>query len=237
MATATRDLGRRALYRVTDSVRGVNGRPTLFADEATLNRYACWVCHVLPSTTIVLPCSHGVCRQCQVGCVDTDGRRLCPMDGEPFGEDDCQESKIPAKKKQDLKAYCWNEPYGCDFVGPLAEVLQHFEEECGFHASPCEKCGDIIMNDMLAAHYIGHCNDRLPSPTLPDSPLEGDGASVASDSATASASGTDEELMRVFEVTAVGELKRTVDALERMTETIDAQLAETEEQIERLDSD
>ncbi|KAL1471567.1 hypothetical protein MTO96_039878 [Rhipicephalus appendiculatus] len=93
------------------------------------------------------------------------------------------------------------------------------------------------MNDMLAAHYIGHCNDRLPSPTLPESPLERDGASVASDSATASASGTDEELMRVFEVTAVGELQRTVDALERMTETIDAQLAETEEQIERLDSD
>ncbi|KAL1475372.1 hypothetical protein MTO96_037330 [Rhipicephalus appendiculatus] len=116
MATATRDLERRALYRVTNSVRGVNGRPTLFADEATLNRYACWVCHVLPSTTIVLPCSHGVCRQCQVGCVDTcDGRRLCPMDGEPFGEDDCQESKIPARKKQDLKVCTRHFSPCCDF--------------------------------------------------------------------------------------------------------------------------
>ncbi|KAL1485793.1 hypothetical protein MTO96_031743, partial [Rhipicephalus appendiculatus] len=77
----------------------------------------------------------------------------------------------------------------------------------------------------------------LSSSTFPESPPQGDGASVASDSATACGSGIDEELMRVFEVTAVGELQRTVDALGRMTETIDARLKETEEQIERLDSD
>ncbi|KAL1482771.1 hypothetical protein MTO96_033562, partial [Rhipicephalus appendiculatus] len=103
MATGTRDLRHRALHRVTDSVRGVNWRPTLFADEATVNSYACCVCHVLPSTTIVLPCSHGVCRQCRVGCMDKDGRSVCPMDGEPFCEDECQESKLMARKKQDLK--------------------------------------------------------------------------------------------------------------------------------------
>ncbi|XP_037505174.2 TNF receptor-associated factor 6-like [Rhipicephalus sanguineus] len=224
MATGTRDLGRRALHRVTDSVSGVNMRPTVFADEVTLSRYACCVCHVLPSTTIVLPCSHSVCRQCQVGCTDKDGRSLCPMDGEPFCESECQESKLSAREKQDLRACCWNESYGCDFVGPLAGVLEHYEQECAFHVSPCQKCGEIVMTDMLAAHYIGHLNCRLPSQTLSESPLQGDGASIASNNATASGSGADEELMRVFEMTTVGELQRTVDALERMTETIDAQL-------------
>ncbi|XP_037505185.1 TNF receptor-associated factor 6 [Rhipicephalus sanguineus] len=167
MTTGTRDLGRRALHRVTDSVRGANWRPTVFVDEVTLNRYACCVCHVLPSTTIVLPCSHGVCRQCHAGCIDKDGRSLCPMDGEPFCENECQESKLSARKKQDLKACCWNESYGCDFVGPLAGVLEHYEQECAFHVSPCQKCGEIVMTDMLAAHYIGHLNCRLPSQTLP----------------------------------------------------------------------
>ncbi|KAH7968003.1 hypothetical protein HPB52_005119 [Rhipicephalus sanguineus] len=211
-------------------------RPTVFADEFTLNRYACCVCQVLPSTTIVLPCSHCVCRPCQVGCADKDGRSLCPMDGEPFCEDECQESKLSARRKQDLKACCWNESYGCDFVGPLAGVLEHYEQECAFHVSPCQKCGEIIVIDMLAAHYISHLNCRLPSQTFSESPLQGDGASIASNNATASGSGADEELMRVFEVTAVSELQRTVDALERMTETIDAQLEETEEQLERLAS-
>lgn len=172
MAVANREPRRRALHQVTDLVRGVNWRPTLFADEATLDCYACWVCHALPSTTVLLPCSHGVCRRCLVSCLDQNGHSVCPMDGEPFSEDECQELNIPERKKEDLKAYCWNKPYGCDFVGSLAGVLQHFEEECGFHSSCCRKCGEFIMNDMLAAHYIAHLDYRQPFPDTARFPAE-----------------------------------------------------------------
>ncbi|KAL3211479.1 hypothetical protein MRX96_052030 [Rhipicephalus microplus] len=84
MAVANRERRGRALHQLTGSVRGVNWRPMLLTDEVTVDRYAYCVCYYLPSTTIVLPCSHGACRQCQVGCFDEDGRSVCLMDGEPF---------------------------------------------------------------------------------------------------------------------------------------------------------
>ncbi|XP_049512742.1 TNF receptor-associated factor 6-like [Dermacentor silvarum] len=135
---------RRALHRVCDSVRGVNWRPTRFADESTLNRYACCVCHVIPITTVLLPCSHALCAQCRAGSVVQDGGNVCPLDGEPFCEDKCQHLHLRDDKKRNLKAYCWNEVHGCDFVGPLAALLRHFEEECAFHAFPCQQCGELV---------------------------------------------------------------------------------------------
>ncbi|KAH7974498.1 hypothetical protein HPB49_016061 [Dermacentor silvarum] len=152
------DHGRRVLHRVCDSVSGVNWRPTRFADESTLNHYACCVCHVIPSTTVLLPCSHALCEQCRAGSAVQDGGSVCPLDGEPFCEDDCQKLQLPERKKQNLKAYCWNEAQGCNFVGPLSALLRHFEEECAFHTFPCQQCGENVPNSQLAAHYIGGCS-------------------------------------------------------------------------------
>ncbi|XP_037554589.2 uncharacterized protein LOC119431190 isoform X2 [Dermacentor silvarum] len=157
-AVAMPDDGRRALHRVCDSVSGVNWRPTRFADDLMLTRYACCVCHVIPSTTIVLPCCHALCEQCQAGSVVQDGGSVCPLDAEPFCEDECQKWQLPERKKQNLKAYCWNEAHGCNFVGPLAALLRHFEEECAFHTFPCQQCGESVPNSQLAAHYIGGCS-------------------------------------------------------------------------------
>ncbi|XP_075525165.1 uncharacterized protein LOC142557314 isoform X1 [Dermacentor variabilis] len=153
------DHGRRALHRVCDSVSGVNWRPTRFVDELMLTRYACCVCHVIPSTTVVLPCCHAICEQCQRGSVVQDGGSVCPLDREPFCEDECQKQQLPERKKQNLKAYCWNEAQGCNFVGPLADLLRHFEAECAFHSFPCQECGENVPNAQLAAHYIGGCSN------------------------------------------------------------------------------
>ncbi|KAL1440917.1 hypothetical protein MTO96_008965 [Rhipicephalus appendiculatus] len=147
---------RSALHRVCDTVSGVNWRPTRFADELTTTRYACHVCHVVPSTTIVLPCAHGMCELCHVGSPMQDGRRVCPLDGKSFGEGECQKCQLPVKK-EDLEAYCWNEEHGCDFVGPLFKVLRHFEKECTFRVLPCERCGENVPHGTLSAHYASGC--------------------------------------------------------------------------------
>nr|XP_054925031.1 uncharacterized protein LOC129380205 [Dermacentor andersoni] len=97
------DHGRRAFHRVCNSVSGVNWRPTRFVDELVVDRYACGVCHVIPSTTVVLLCGHALCEQCQRGSVIQDGGSVCPLDGEPFCEDSCQKLQLPEKKKQNLK--------------------------------------------------------------------------------------------------------------------------------------
>ncbi|KAH7975480.1 hypothetical protein HPB52_002111 [Rhipicephalus sanguineus] len=117
----------RALHRLCDSVSGANWRPTRFEDELTLNQYACCVCHVIPSTTVLLPCSHILCEHCLAGCADQHGGSVCPLDRKPFSEDECQKLKLPEKKKQNLKAHCWNEHDGCDFVGTIEAVLLHFD--------------------------------------------------------------------------------------------------------------
>ncbi|XP_065308934.2 uncharacterized protein [Dermacentor albipictus] len=233
---ATRDVGRRALHRMTGSVSGVNWRPTLFEDEVTLDRYACCICYVLPSTTFVLPCSHGLCGKCHAGCVVEDGGSVCPVDGESFCEAECQELQLPARKKQGLKAYCWNKPYGCDFVGSLAALLHHYEEDCTFHAFPCHQCGENIMIDVLAAHYMGRCSNISSSAALDGSPLRDD-ASVASHDVTVVRHEANEQLLCTQKEDRITALQRAIDTLTSMTATIDARLDETEEQLEKLETE
>ncbi|XP_054924804.1 uncharacterized protein [Dermacentor andersoni] len=161
--------GRQVLHRACDSVSGVNWRPTRFVDEPVAARYACCVCHLIPTTTVLLPCGHALCDQCQRGSVTQDGGSVCPLDGEPFCEDECQKLQLQERRKQKLEAHCWNEVHGCDFVGPLAALLGHFEAECAFHVLPCERCGETVRNSELAAHYIGGCSNALSSVTLAES--------------------------------------------------------------------
>ncbi|XP_049275659.1 uncharacterized protein LOC125760060 [Rhipicephalus sanguineus] len=95
------DRGERpALHRLCDSVSGVNWRPTRFEDEFKLSRYSCCVCHVIPSTTVVLPCSHALCELCVAGCVVQDGGSVCPLDAQPFCEDECQNLDSCQNEKQ-----------------------------------------------------------------------------------------------------------------------------------------
>ncbi|KAL1475969.1 hypothetical protein MTO96_036884 [Rhipicephalus appendiculatus] len=152
--------GHRALHRLCDSVNGVNWRPTRFEDELTLSRYACCVCHVLPSTTVLLPCSHSLCEQCLTGCVVQDGGSVCPLDQEPFCEDECQKNRLPAKKKQNLTAHCWNEDDGCQFVGTIEAVLLHFDRECAFYALQCPRCERRILRTDIAAHNVAGCSQN-----------------------------------------------------------------------------
>ncbi|KAH8031261.1 hypothetical protein HPB51_014473 [Rhipicephalus microplus] len=150
--------GRQALHRLCDSVSGANWRPTRFEDEFTLSRYACCTCHVIPSTTVLLPCSHALCEQCLAGCVVQDGGNVCPLDAEPFCEDECQRWQLPARKKQNLKAHCWNEADGCQFVGPIEAVLVHYDRECAFHAVQCTNCEQRLLQTDIATHYISGCS-------------------------------------------------------------------------------
>ncbi|KAH6922687.1 hypothetical protein HPB50_017877 [Hyalomma asiaticum] len=156
--------GLRALHRHCESVSGANWRPTRFQDESTLSRCACSVCHVIPSTTVMLPCSHLLCEQCLTGSVRQDGERVCPLDVEPFSEDECQMIKLPSKTKQNLKAHCWNEDDGCQFVGTIEAVLLHYDRECAFHALQCPRCDGRILRQDIAEHYVAGCSENVPFP-------------------------------------------------------------------------
>ncbi|XP_075525170.1 uncharacterized protein LOC142557317 isoform X2 [Dermacentor variabilis] len=183
---------------------------------------------VIPSTTILLPCSHTLCDQCRAGSVDKDGGSVCPLDGEPIREDECQKLQLPQRKKQKLKAHCWNEVHGCDFVGPLAALLGHFEAECAFHTSPCQRCGDNVPNAKLAAHYIDGCStNNFSSATLVESSIrvEAAASSSATGDVTATAQGIEGKAEYRYE-DEIPALQSQVNELTEAARTQGAQLQE-----------
>ncbi|KAL1475970.1 hypothetical protein MTO96_036885 [Rhipicephalus appendiculatus] len=60
-----------------------------------------------------------------------------PWTPSPSAKDECQKLKLPDKTKHSLKAHCWNEADGCQFVGNIQDVVLHFDRECAFHALQC----------------------------------------------------------------------------------------------------
>ncbi|KAL1478346.1 hypothetical protein MTO96_035085 [Rhipicephalus appendiculatus] len=175
------DRGRRqALHQLCDAGSGANWRPTRFEDERTVKQYACCVCHVIPNTTVLLPCSHILCQQCVTGCVVRNGGSVCPLDAEPFCEDECQKLKLPYKKKRNLKAHCWNEADGCEFVGTIEAVLLHYDRECAFHAVQCTRCEQRILRTDVAAHYVTGCSQNAACPSGAQ-PNRQDGPSTSCD--------------------------------------------------------
>ncbi|KAH7975605.1 hypothetical protein HPB52_003698 [Rhipicephalus sanguineus] len=90
------------MHLLSDSVSGANWRPTRFEDERL--RFTCCVCHVLSDMSVMLRCAHTLCEDCLTGCVVQDGGNVCPLDGKPFCDADCQKIKIYAMAKRYLKA-------------------------------------------------------------------------------------------------------------------------------------
>ncbi|XP_065312478.1 uncharacterized protein [Dermacentor albipictus] len=138
------------------NIVGANWRPIHFAKEVPQPR-VCSLCRTVPSRTALLPCSHFLCDSC-TGARDQDGRRVCPLDLEPFDEGECLWNDFPASRASSLKAHCWNECNGCEFVGTIEAVLLHYERECDLHALQCPRCERRVKRTELAAHYVAVCS-------------------------------------------------------------------------------
>lgn len=149
-----------SLHRVRHHVYGVNWRPTRFVDDVPYY-HTCGLCKVIPKKTVLLPCSHVLCQSCHKGSVQEedgdDGAGVCPLDQEPFEVRQCARIKLSATKANSLRAYCWNQEHGCEYVGTLQDVLVHCEDECAFHAVSCPRCGESVLHADLPSHYTAGC--------------------------------------------------------------------------------
>ncbi|XP_049513075.1 TNF receptor-associated factor 6 isoform X1 [Dermacentor silvarum] len=177
------DPGTRAVHTLSGhTVVGANWRPMHFTKDLPPSR-VCGLCRTVPDRTVLLPCSHFVCDSCN-GARDQDGRYVCPLDLEPFDEDECVRNDFPATRASSLKAHCWNECDGCMFVGTIEAVLLHYEKECDFHALQCPRCEQRIRRTELAAHYVAGCSRRDPSSGSAQNNERGDSFHVREVSAT-----------------------------------------------------
>ncbi|XP_049275986.1 TNF receptor-associated factor 3 [Rhipicephalus sanguineus] len=152
----------RRVHRFRDHpIAGVNWRPTRFVDELPSSR-VCGLCRMIPTRTVLLPCSHILCQSCHAASPQ-GGSRLCPLDQEPFEEAECTSYALPVSPANALKVYCWNEAHGCEYEGAMEEMLQHFEKECTFHVVECFQCGEAVLHRELATHYVTWCSVGVSS--------------------------------------------------------------------------
>lgn len=138
-----------------DAVTGANWRPTRFAAKVP-GSYACCVCGMIPMRTVLLPCSHILCRSCHAASSE-NGAGLCPLDRQPFEEADSVDVNFPDSKVRSFQVYCWNEAQGCEFVGSMETMLRHYEHECTFHVVECLRCPEAVLHKDLVKHYENGC--------------------------------------------------------------------------------
>lgn len=145
--------------------RGTDWRRTEFVDVIP-REWVCSLCGTITGETASLPCSHRLCLLCFQGCrrasLPEDANSFpCVLDGvpvprgKPVVENHCDAEAVFA-----LKVKCWNYPYGCPVVRPLAKLLDHFEQDCAFHTAICQRCHTPVLLARLPAHYKSGCGDR-----------------------------------------------------------------------------
>ncbi|XP_064479834.1 uncharacterized protein LOC135393292 [Ornithodoros turicata] len=124
-------------------------RPIEFVDLPSVQ--SCSLCHVVPTETFFLECSHALCSQCYKSLLQ--GNRLCPLDGGTIEEDEVQALTFKPSHLKKQKMHCCNLRHGCDFVGILDEVKAHFLKDCTFHVATCNRCDAAILRNDFVHHY------------------------------------------------------------------------------------
>lgn len=100
-------------FRVAEFSDVLDWRPMLFQDPVIAQR-ACALCGVLYKKAVRLPCAHTLCTKCHAQCADKGA--ACPVDQEPFCEEDLEKLELSAE-------YIWKRKVSCP--NPLMEVLCH----------------------------------------------------------------------------------------------------------------
>lgn len=127
-------------------------RPTLFHEPVVAQR-ACALCGVVARKAVRLSCAHTMCTECQANCLQLGSR--CPLDDESFCEEDLIRFEVSDGFLAKRKVACWNTLNGCDFVGTIDSLSDHFKE-CTFHVVSCPRC----HRSVLRRNIVQHTKDR-----------------------------------------------------------------------------
>ncbi|XP_049512260.1 RING finger protein 151 [Dermacentor silvarum] len=144
---------------------GLDWRPTSFV-EAISADCVCSVCGLVPRMSAALPCGHLLCLQCY----DHNGSRLnsCPLDKKFVDAEGVVFSTLSAESILRLKVRCWNADNGCDAEDAAVAMLEHFFNDCQFHAVSCRTCGIRVLRRDVVNHVTNSC----PDPSSRQSPDE-----------------------------------------------------------------
>ncbi|CAN8005043.1 unnamed protein product [Ixodes hexagonus] len=150
--------GRRSVKTVSLSVSGfsdtLDWRTFLFTERAVVQR-ACSLCGLLFRRAVGLPCAHTLCEKCYSR--RADEHCTCPLDDEVFSQDDVEEVDVALDYLLKRKVACWNVLHGCSFVGPAANLLNHYND-CEFHVVSCPRCQASVIRSGIIEHCRANCS-------------------------------------------------------------------------------
>ncbi|XP_077489290.1 uncharacterized protein LOC144100131 [Amblyomma americanum] len=138
---------------------GLDWRPTCFVNPFPPSR-VCSVCGPVPSSAAMLACRQLLCQSCYDGVGAK--RSHCPLDKEPFQEDDVAWTAIGRESVLNRKVRCWNAEHGCDNEGMASAMLEHFTNACQFHAVSCPRCSEEVLHRDIAEHLECDCVSSRP---------------------------------------------------------------------------
>ncbi|XP_077546103.1 uncharacterized protein LOC144158819 isoform X2 [Haemaphysalis longicornis] len=155
-----------AQYTVFGFDSRIDWKPTVFVDGIPKNRL-CSACGLVSAATALLPCNHLLCNRCYDSS-DDEERNRCPLDTESCKPEDAIWSSFPREKLLGRKIQCWNSSNGCDFTETVSQVVDHFGQDCQYHAVTCFRCSRNMAYKELADHLkSNHCT--LPEATTASS--------------------------------------------------------------------
>uniref|UniRef100_A0A6M2CNC0 Putative tnf receptor-associated factor 6 ovary overexpressed n=1 Tax=Rhipicephalus microplus TaxID=6941 RepID=A0A6M2CNC0_RHIMP len=143
-------------YTLFGFSKELDWRPLHFVDSIPAHRI-CNACGLVHRVTVFLPCRHVLCNSCYAQCL-SDKVHGCPIDGDPFLEEDAQRGEFPLDSLLKRKVKCWNEDKGCEMIMAASELHQHFHEDCGHHSTRCPKCSACILISNVRAHRSSDCS-------------------------------------------------------------------------------
>ncbi|CAN8007755.1 unnamed protein product [Ixodes pacificus] len=155
----------------TESLPDVDWRPLHF--ERPIPRdWVCQVCGVVRKETAALPCFHTLCSVCFEGSVALGS--ACPLDRQVFDKEAVDKLKLQLRHLLKLRVFCWNHAHGCDFVGPVSDLQDHFEKDCVHHRTSCPGCHQDVPQLGLVQHYVNECDPTGSADAMqPDVTLQG----------------------------------------------------------------
>ncbi|XP_077546105.1 TNF receptor-associated factor 6-like [Haemaphysalis longicornis] len=140
----------------------IDWKPTVFVDGLPRHR-VCSACSMVSSAIALLPCNHLLCNKCYESRGDGECSR-CPLDQDIWKPEDVAWSTFTKDNLLGRKIQCWNWCNGCDLVGPVCEIVDHFGD-CQYHAVSCFRCTQSLAYKELAGHLETNCTMPEPSTT------------------------------------------------------------------------
>ncbi|KAH7979189.1 hypothetical protein HPB49_008613 [Dermacentor silvarum] len=136
-------------------------RPTIFVNAFPSTRM-CSACGLVPPATAMLPCHHLLCALCYKR--GDNGIGHCPLDKEMFLEEDViWSTHISRDTFMNRSLHCQKAHNGCNAEGAASVMVEHYTDDCPFHAVSCPRCNGKVLH----LEIINHLESRRPPPTSP----------------------------------------------------------------------